>query len=364
VVPRAQAPPLARETLLTRLSHSLPGRAARPGVLRAVLLTAALATAGCGASSSSTGSGTSQNISQNSAFRQCLERRGAVHALRGVNVVIGDGDWLAIQGPTGHGKSTLLQILGALDRPTSGTVELDGQDLTGLRESQLTKVCATSIGFIFQTFNLIPTFVRPGERRGRVGPARRGCRAAEGARHAGASRGRAEGPDLASALRTLRRLAAAGSDRAGPGQETGSSPRRRAHRQPRRRHLRRDHDALGRPVARTRPHARDRHTRLLGGTQGPADRHHAQRPAHHPGFRPRPAHEGITVVRRRGHAGPVARARHGRGSKRDVSCGLRHRRSARPRKDAEPPVAHHRNQPPCCSLSARCSFTRTMLRQV
>jgi putative ABC transport system ATP-binding protein len=82
---------------------------------------------------------------------------GVVHALQGVNVVIGDGDWLAIQGPTGHGKSTLLQILGALDRPTSGTVELDGQELTGLRESQLTKVRATSIGFIFQTFNLIPT---------------------------------------------------------------------------------------------------------------------------------------------------------------------------------------------------------------
>ena len=72
--------------------------------------------------------------------------RGVVHALRGVNVVIEDGDWLAIQGPTGHGKSTLLQILGALDRPTSGTVELDGQELTGLRESQLTKVRATSIG--------------------------------------------------------------------------------------------------------------------------------------------------------------------------------------------------------------------------
>jgi len=83
--------------------------------------------------------------------------RGVVHALRGVNVVIGDGEWLAIQGPTGHGKSTLLQILGGLDRPTSGTVELNDQDLTALRESQLTKVRATSIGFIFQTFNLIPT---------------------------------------------------------------------------------------------------------------------------------------------------------------------------------------------------------------
>jgi putative ABC transport system ATP-binding protein len=75
--------------------------------------------------------------------------RGVVHALQGVNMVIADGDWLAIQGPTGHGKTTLLQILGALDRPTSWTVELDGQNLAGLRESQLTKVRATSIGFIF-----------------------------------------------------------------------------------------------------------------------------------------------------------------------------------------------------------------------
>jgi ABC-type lipoprotein export system ATPase subunit len=73
--------------------------------------------------------------------------RGVVHALRGVNVVIEDGGWLAIQGPTGHGKSTLLQILGALDRPTSGTVKLDGQDLTLLaelwRERGLTLVTVT-----------------------------------------------------------------------------------------------------------------------------------------------------------------------------------------------------------------------------
>ena len=47
-----------------------------------------------------------------------------MHALRGVNVEIADGEWMAIQGPTGHGKSTLLQILGGLDRPTSGSVEL------------------------------------------------------------------------------------------------------------------------------------------------------------------------------------------------------------------------------------------------
>jgi putative ABC transport system ATP-binding protein len=83
--------------------------------------------------------------------------RGTVRALDGVDLVIEDGEWLAIQGPTGHGKTTLLQMLGGLDRPTSGIVDFDGQDLAQMRESQVTKVRATSIGFIFQTFNLVPT---------------------------------------------------------------------------------------------------------------------------------------------------------------------------------------------------------------
>jgi putative ABC transport system ATP-binding protein len=83
--------------------------------------------------------------------------RGTVAALQGVDLEISDGEWLAIQGPTGHGKSTLLQMLGGLDRPTSGSVELDGQDLAQLREGQVTGVRAQSIGFIFQTFNLVPT---------------------------------------------------------------------------------------------------------------------------------------------------------------------------------------------------------------
>ncbi len=83
--------------------------------------------------------------------------RSVVRALRGVDLVIEDGEWLAIQGPTGHGKSTLLQILGGLDRPTSGLVDLAGQDLAQLRETEMTKVRAESIGFVFQTFNLIPT---------------------------------------------------------------------------------------------------------------------------------------------------------------------------------------------------------------
>jgi putative ABC transport system ATP-binding protein len=83
--------------------------------------------------------------------------RGTVTALHGVDLVIPDREWLAIQGPTGHGKSTLLHILGGLDRPTSGTVRLSGHDLASLPETKVTGVRAHSIGFIFQTFNLIPT---------------------------------------------------------------------------------------------------------------------------------------------------------------------------------------------------------------
>ena len=81
----------------------------------------------------------------------------SVHALDGVDLVIGDGDRLVIQGPTGGGKSTLLQMLGGLDRPTSGEVVLDGIDLAKLSEARLTRVRSENIGFVFQSFNLIPT---------------------------------------------------------------------------------------------------------------------------------------------------------------------------------------------------------------
>jgi putative ABC transport system ATP-binding protein len=83
--------------------------------------------------------------------------RSTITALGGVDLVIEDGEWLAIQGRTGHGKSTLLQILGGLDRPSSGIVEFDGRDLTQFRETELTKLRARSIGFVFETFNLVPT---------------------------------------------------------------------------------------------------------------------------------------------------------------------------------------------------------------
>jgi putative ABC transport system ATP-binding protein len=83
--------------------------------------------------------------------------RDMVHALNGVGLTIGDGEWLAIQGPTGHGKTTLLQLLGGLDRPTAGSIEFGGQDFAAMTEAQLTRVRARAIGFVFQTFDLIPT---------------------------------------------------------------------------------------------------------------------------------------------------------------------------------------------------------------
>jgi putative ABC transport system ATP-binding protein len=92
--------------------------------------------------------------------KQYQKGRNLVGALQGVDLAIADGEWLAIQGPTGHGKSTLLQMLGGLDRPTAGKIIFgngDGVDLAQLREAQVTKIRAESIGFIFQTFNLVPT---------------------------------------------------------------------------------------------------------------------------------------------------------------------------------------------------------------
>jgi len=85
------------------------------------------------------------------------EGRQTVLAVTGVDLVIGDGEWLAIQGRTGGGKTTLLNLLGGLDRPTSGSIELDGTSLGTLPETRLTALRAQSIGVIFQTFNLIPT---------------------------------------------------------------------------------------------------------------------------------------------------------------------------------------------------------------
>jgi len=78
------------------------------------------------------------------------------HALRGVSLSLQPGEFAAMVGPSGSGKSTLLNIIGGLDRPTSGTVEVDGQRLNDLGKSALGELRRDHIGFIFQSYNLLP----------------------------------------------------------------------------------------------------------------------------------------------------------------------------------------------------------------
>jgi putative ABC transport system ATP-binding protein len=88
--------------------------------------------------------------------RRYGEGDAAVDALAGVSTGFDRGRFTAIMGPSGSGKSTLMHILAGLDKPTSGTVELDGVEISGLDDGELTKLRRDKLGFVFQFFNLLP----------------------------------------------------------------------------------------------------------------------------------------------------------------------------------------------------------------
>jgi len=110
--------------------------------------------------SAATGTGTGESVQMIVQARELTRRYGegeaAVNALAGVTVDFPAGRFAAIMGPSGSGKSTLMHLLAGLDRPTSGTVTLAGVELTELDDRALTQLRRDRIGFIFQTFNLLP----------------------------------------------------------------------------------------------------------------------------------------------------------------------------------------------------------------
>ena len=99
----------------------------------------------------------SQNIIEIDALTKVYKRkRQVVKALSGISLDIKKGEFIAITGPSGSGKSTLLQVIGGLDKPTSGSVVVDGSDIALLNDSELSTFRNKTIGFVFQFFYLQP----------------------------------------------------------------------------------------------------------------------------------------------------------------------------------------------------------------
>ena len=95
-------------------------------------------------------------ISAQTVHKTYIDGETQVHALRGIDIRIGEAEFLAIAGPSGSGKSTLLNIIGCIDTPDSGEVQIDGESVSGRKTRDLVEIRRAKIGFVFQNFNLIP----------------------------------------------------------------------------------------------------------------------------------------------------------------------------------------------------------------
>ena len=97
------------------------------------------------------------NIIETSGLTKVFGSNGmAVHALRGIDIAVARGEFVALMGPSGSGKSTLMAILGCLDSPTAGRYQLDGEPVEGLTGAALARIRNEKIGFVFQSYNLLP----------------------------------------------------------------------------------------------------------------------------------------------------------------------------------------------------------------
>jgi len=101
-------------------------------------------------------------VQVNELYKDYILRGGVVHALRGITLSVSRGEYLSIMGPSGSGKTTLFNMIGGLDKPTKGTVLIDNVDLSKMSPKQLAWVRSRKIGYIFQTFNLIPVLTALG----------------------------------------------------------------------------------------------------------------------------------------------------------------------------------------------------------
>ena len=183
-----------------------------------------------------------------------------IHALRGVSIAIESGEYVAIMGPSGSGKSTLMNLIGCLDTPSKGSYLLNDHEVASMNDNELARIRNEEIGFVFQTFNLLPraTALHNVE----LPLVYAGVPAAErdSAGESGAGQGRADEPHVAPAERAVGRTAPARGDRPRAGEQPVDPAGRRAHRQPRFEDRRRNHGALRAPP-RGRQYDRARHAR-------------------------------------------------------------------------------------------------------